>query len=240
MRVLAINATYRKHGSTSQLVAEALAGAAEAGAETGEIRLGDLDIAYCTNCLTCYRDHDSEIAPCVQKDDMSRVLEAIRDADGVIFASPVHCGFVTALMMTFVERATFTLCSPTGEMMGLKGCPRPRLTKKARAAASIVSAGAMPPELRQYCDTATAFLRDTAPMLVNGQFVADLYAGAVFDRPLGDEEATRVMTLRRLTPEQLAEARELGRRVAGAVRQGVKAWDPMDAMAGMEVPGGPA
>jgi len=56
---------------------------------------------------------ESEIAPCTIEDDVGEILEKIRDADEIIMASPVHCGFVTGLMTTFVERIAFRLCRPT-------------------------------------------------------------------------------------------------------------------------------
>jgi len=51
MKVLALNATYRKQGTTTSLVEKALQGAASVGAVTEHLLLKDFDIRYCTNCL---------------------------------------------------------------------------------------------------------------------------------------------------------------------------------------------
>ena len=144
MKVLALNATYRQQGTTTSLVEKALQGAAAVGAETEHLLLKDYDIHYCTNCLKCYADLESEIAPCTHDDDMTLILEKIKEADGVLLGSPVHMGFVAGLMNVFMERACFRLSRPTGEILGIKGCPEPRLTNKPRASASIVTAGMVP------------------------------------------------------------------------------------------------
>ncbi|MGD9323336.1 MAG: flavodoxin family protein, partial [Desulfobacterales bacterium] len=83
MKVLALNATYRKQGTTTSLVEKALQGAAAVGAVTEHLLLKDFDIRYCTNCLKCYGDLESEIAPCTHDDDVTLILEKIKEADGV-------------------------------------------------------------------------------------------------------------------------------------------------------------
>lgn len=227
MKVLALNATYRPDGTTTRLTEKALEGAASRGAGTEMIMLVDHDIQYCTNCLTCYSDLGAEIAPCVINDDVRQILERIDRADAVIVASPVHCGFVTALMHAFVERATFTLCRPTGELAGLKGCPEPRLTGKVRASATIVSAGGVPPDMRQFCDMGTPFLKDFAEMAFNGQVVGDMYAAALFPRQLSDEEYSRAFFHRELTEDQFKEAFDLGGKLVDALKEGrVRPYDP--------------
>ncbi len=227
MKVLAINATSRPKQTTSQLTLKALEGAASMGAETEMVLLKDLDINFCTNCLACYQDHESEIADCTIDDDVRGVLEKIKKADGLILSSPVHSGFVTGLMTTFIERACFTMVKPTGEVLGMKGCPEPRLTDKARAVATIVSAGQIPPELRQYCDMGTPWLQEAAAMIANGSSMGDMYACAFFPHQLNDEEMTRAFLLRELTEEQFAEAFALGEKMARAIKDDeVGPYDP--------------
>lgn len=219
-QVLAINAAGRSHGTTTRLAAAALEGAAALGAATEMVMLKDHDIRFCTNCLTCYQDRKSRIGACSIDDDVRGILEKLAAADGVLFASPVHSGFVTGLMTTFMERAVWPLCLPTGVMLGVAGIPLPRLTDKARVSASLVSAGGVPPEARQYCDTATPWLRDLAPMLCNGPFVGDMYAAACFPRPLNTSEQANLYFFRKLTDAQLAEARALGEAMVRAIAAG--------------------
>lgn len=227
MKILALNATYRPGKTTTQLSEKALEGAASLGADTEMLFLKEADIQYCGNCLSCYRDMESEIAPCVIDDDMGSILEKIRDADGIILSSPVHNGFITGLMTVFFERAIWRLCRPSGELMGLKGCPEPRLTKKPRAIATIVSAGMVPPELREACDQGTPWLKEMATLCFNGQCIGDQYAGAFFPKPLNDEEWSRAYFIRELTDAQLQESYNLGVTVAEAIKSGnVSPYDP--------------
>ena len=171
---------------------------------------------------------ESQIAPCSIDDDMTMVLEKIKDADGIFLASPVHNGFVTGLMTVFFERAIWRLCRPTGEIMGLKGCPEPRLTDKVRAVATIVSAGLVPQELRSYCDGGTPWMLETGSLMVNGSPVGDLYAAAFFPRQLSDQEWPRALFQRELTEEQLTEAYQLGVTLALALKEGrVEAYNPL-------------
>ncbi len=235
MKILALNATYRKQGTTTSLVEKALQGAAAVGAVSEHLLLKDFDIRYCTNCLKCYGDLESEIAPCTHDDDVTLILEKIKEADGVLLGSPVHMGFVTGLMYVFMERTCFRLARPTGELLGLKGCPEPRLTNKPRALASIVTAGAVPKELRQYCDAGTEWLKDNVPMLFNGEFVVDQYAAAFFPKELNDDEWARAFFLRKLTEAQLEEAFELGKTLASRISEGnVRAYDQTMFLDGLE------
>jgi len=226
MKVVAFNAGSAGR-TTSQLAQEALEGAASQGADTEMVMLAEQDIRFCRNCLTCYQDLDSTIAPCPQDDDMPGLLEKIRQADGLIFASPVHAGFVNGLMTTFLERCIWTLCRPTGEIMGLKGAPLPRLQDKPRAVASIMSAGLVPEQMRQYCDAGTPWVLETAVMIANGTAVGDLYAAASFAQPVPDDQWKRALLLRRLSQDQLQKAHDLGAGLAQALAQGkVAPFDP--------------
>jgi multimeric flavodoxin WrbA len=220
MKILAINATYRPQQTTSRLTQAALEGAASQGAATEMVLLKELDIRYCTNCLTCYQDHKTGIGPCSQQDDTDMILEKIQAADGVIFASPVHIGFVTGLMTVFFERIAWRLARSTGEFMGIKGLPEPRLIDKARAVATIVSAGTVPQEMRAYCDVGTPWLLENGALYVNGSPVGDLYAGACFPRPLSHDEQRRALLFRELTADQLEQAYQLGAAMAQAIKAG--------------------
>jgi multimeric flavodoxin WrbA len=226
MKILALNATYRPKETTTRLTQSALEGSASVGADTEMVMLRDKNIQFCKNCLTCYKDLESEIAPCTIDDDVGNILEKIRDADGIIMASPVHCGFVTGLMTAFIERIAFRLCRPTGEFMGLKGCPEPRLTGKPRAVATIVSAGGIPIELRDYCDIGTPWLKDTG-VFFNGECIGDVYAGAVFNKKLQNDEWSKSFLFRELTKEQLQESFDLGVKMAEAINsKKVRPYNP--------------
>ncbi len=219
MKVLAINATYRAKGTTTRLTEAALEGAASKGADTEMVLLRERDIRWCNNCLKCYGDLDSSLAPCSLDDDMTAILEAVQQADGVIFASPIHNGFISGLMTLFFERLVWRMCKPTGDLMGLKGLPEPR-TDKVRAVASIVSAGGMPEKLRKYCD-GTPWVKENSTQFLNGFWVGDLYAAAHLERrPVSADDWASLYHLRKLSPSQLRQAHELGESVAETIDRG--------------------
>lgn len=220
MKIIAANGSYRSTGTTTQLAQKALEGAASIGAEIEMLMLRDLRIEYCKNCLKCYSDHASEIAPCSIEDDMNGILHKLRDADGVIFASPVHNGFVTGLMVVVFERMAWRVLRPVGSFLGAMGMES-RLNSKTRAVVSILSAGGMPQKFRKYCDDGTPWLKSNVPLMLHAQWIGDMYAGAVLERlPKSRDDWTKVYFLRRLADDQLKEAHALGARMASAIKAG--------------------
>jgi hypothetical protein len=135
-----------------------------------------------------------------------------------------------------MERAVWRLCRPTGEFLGLKGCPEPRLTDKPRASASIVTAGCVPEGLREHCDSGTEWIKNNIPMVFNGEFVIDQNAAAYFPKELDDDEWQKALFLRKLTENQHQETFELGKTLAARISEGkVRAFDPsMGLEAGLE------
>jgi multimeric flavodoxin WrbA len=93
-------------------------GARANGVETEMIMLRDREIGYCSNCLQCYSYTGEGIAPCSINDDMDEIIAGIAQADGVLFASPVHNGFVTGLMTVFWERLSWRAARPGGPFLG--------------------------------------------------------------------------------------------------------------------------
>jgi len=181
MHVLAIMGSPRAGGATDRLVDQAISGALEAnpGASIQKIRLGEVRIGPCRNCLACRDDLGAvPYAPCVQRDDMTPLLDDLARADALIIGTPVHMGHVTSLMMAFLERICWTFAKPTGRVLTVRGCPVPR-TAKRRTAAIIVVSGIVPPLLRRFCDEATGLVSRTLKDSLNCRTVGSLYAGAV-------------------------------------------------------------
>jgi multimeric flavodoxin WrbA len=233
MKILALNATYRPAQTTTQLARKALEGAASVGAETEMVLLRERRIEYCTNCLACYRDLESEIPACPLKDEMDDLLAKVRDADGILFASPVHNGFVTGLLTVFFERLAWRVMRPSGTFLGMAMGMRSRLASKTRALAAILNPGGMPQRLRRFCDDGTPWLKSNAPLMLHGQWVGDMYAGAVLTRvPQTEADWNGIYGLRRLAPEQLDEAFRLGVRLAEAAGSGMLRPVTLDTMTG--------
>ncbi|HOG14546.1 MAG TPA: flavodoxin family protein [Synergistales bacterium] len=85
-RILGILGSPRRGGNSETLARKVLEGAAGNEWVTDVIRLQDLEINGCTDCRRCW----SGGSPCVIEDDMSKVYEKVREADLLVFASPLY------------------------------------------------------------------------------------------------------------------------------------------------------
>jgi len=100
MKILAIHGSPRAIRSTTrQLARFVLEGAAEAGAETEMIDLCDLRVTPCTACEGCLFN-----GICVFDDDVPALVARMKEADGIIFASPVYIDNVSGQMKVFFDR----------------------------------------------------------------------------------------------------------------------------------------
>jgi len=107
MKVIAINGSPRKKWNTATLLEKALEGAASEGAETEIIHLYDLDFKGCTSCFACKLKDGKSYGKCALKDELTPVLERLKDADAVLLGSPIYLGNSTGEMRSFMERYIF-------------------------------------------------------------------------------------------------------------------------------------
>ena len=102
MKVIGIVGSPRKNGNTEILTSHALKAIAEEGLETELIRLAGLNIKPCNACMGCLKEERCSI-----EDDLFPIYLKMKEADGIILASPVYYSSVTALMKAFMERAGY-------------------------------------------------------------------------------------------------------------------------------------
>ncbi len=107
MKVIAINGSPRKKWNTATMLEKALEGAASEGAETELIHLYDLNFKGCTSCFACKLKDGKSYGKCAMKDELTHVLEKLRDVDAVILGSPIYLGNCTGEMRSFMERFIF-------------------------------------------------------------------------------------------------------------------------------------
>lgn len=99
-KVLILKGSPRKHGNTS-ILADAFAdGARESGHEVTDIFIREKQIGDCYGCGACQGNGGN----CVQKDDMMEIYEGMKQADAVVFASPVYFYTWTSLMKRVIDR----------------------------------------------------------------------------------------------------------------------------------------
>jgi len=100
MKILAINGSPRTIRSTTRALANfVLEGAADTGAETEMIDLCDFRITPCTACEAC-----SFNGICVNDDDVPAIVTRMKEADGIVFSSPVYIDNISGQMKLFFDR----------------------------------------------------------------------------------------------------------------------------------------
>ena len=184
MKVLAIVGSPRKAKATDLLVDRAIAGAQAAApdCQVTKINLIDHTILPCRNCLACRDSRTSgPMAKCTIRDDMDQIAQHALESDSLVFGTPVHMGYATALMMGFLERITWVFAKPERKVLTIEGCPMPRSDKK-RKAVIIVTSSIVPPLYRRFCDQAAPLIRGTISDSLNAKTLGDLYAGDIEHR----------------------------------------------------------
>lgn len=118
MKVIAIIGSPRKRGNTEQLASHTLKAIAEEGIKTEIISLAGKEIKPCTACMVC-----KEKEECSIKDDLAPIYQKMKQADGIILASPVYFGACTALLKALMERAGYLALHNGRPFQGKVGGP---------------------------------------------------------------------------------------------------------------------
>lgn len=100
MNILIISTSLRNR-SNSQVLADAFAdGAKAAGNNVEKITLKDKSIAFCKGCLACQKTQK-----CVINDDAVEIAEKMKNADVLVFATPIYYYEMSGQMKTMLDRA---------------------------------------------------------------------------------------------------------------------------------------
>lgn len=98
-KVLIVSASLRA-GSNSEILAEECArGARDAGCETELISLKGKQIRFCIGCLSC-----QNTGSCVLKDDVPEIMEKVKNADVLVFATPIYYYEMSGQLKTLLDR----------------------------------------------------------------------------------------------------------------------------------------
>lgn len=104
--IVAVNAGPRKGWNTDTLVCEAARGAESAGATVKKFDLYKLEkYTGCISCFGCKKEKFK--GHCICRDGLTEVLDAIREADGLIIGSPNYLSEMTASFRALYERLIF-------------------------------------------------------------------------------------------------------------------------------------
>ena len=138
MNVIAVSGSYRADGVIDRAMQAAVAGARDAGAHVGELFLRDIHFGHCNNCRTCWDPAvTGPVGPCPVRDDLTHWLRRIAAADGLILASPINVGALTAVFKQFSERfASLSVLTPAPLwkrwLTGVQAFPTCRVKRRGR------------------------------------------------------------------------------------------------------------
>ena len=97
--IFGIGGSERPAGNTDIALASAGELVRSRGARFDSVQLRDFDISPCSPCGDC----NSRTLPCAIGDDTPAIVERMKRADGIIYATPVHGFGLAHLMQIFVE-----------------------------------------------------------------------------------------------------------------------------------------
>ena len=102
MKVLAINGSpHMEEGNTAMILNPFLEGMKEAGSEVEIFYTRKLKIGACNGDMSCWFVNPGT---CGQKDDMQMLLPKIKEADVIVWASPVYYAGVTGPLKNLMDR----------------------------------------------------------------------------------------------------------------------------------------
>ena len=105
-KIVAVNASPRKGWNTDTLVCEAARGAEANGAVVEKFDLYRLDkFTGCISCFGCKKEKFK--GRCICRDGLTPVLDAIREADGLILGSPNYVSEMNTAFRALYERLIF-------------------------------------------------------------------------------------------------------------------------------------
>jgi multimeric flavodoxin WrbA len=107
MKIVAMLGSPRPQGNSSTLARAFLEAGRERGAETQEFLLNQMDFKGCQACMACKTKSET----CCLEDDLAQVLEALREADVLVLASPVYFGDLSSQLKAFFDR-TYSCINP--------------------------------------------------------------------------------------------------------------------------------
>jgi len=99
MKIIALQASPRKGGNCDVLMDEMIKGIEENGGEVVKYYLEDENIDACKACMYC-----AENPECIRKDDGNKILDDLVESDGVIFATPIYYGQMSAQGKLIIDR----------------------------------------------------------------------------------------------------------------------------------------
>ena len=205
--IVSVNGSPRREWNTGTLVREAAEGARGEGAEIRHFDLYRLE-KY-TGCISCFA---CKLAPnegrCVCRDGLAPVLEAIRNADGLILGTPNYLGDISAGLRALYERLIFQSLTYQTERRSYSDRKIPvLLIMTSNAPLAYYEPSGYMDRLRGYQETLGAFVGPTRLLIGDNTVQVEDYSR--FRWTMFDPEAKK-QHREEVFPEQRKEAFALG------------------------------
>ncbi len=98
-KVLVVTTSLRAKSNSDIFAERMIAGAKDAGHDVEHISLKGKTIKFCIGCLTCQKTQK-----CVLKDDAAEIAEKAKNADTLVFATPIYYYEMCGQMKTLLDR----------------------------------------------------------------------------------------------------------------------------------------
>ena len=98
-KVLVISTSLRAKSNSDILTEQLIQGAKDAGHDVEHISLKGKKIGFCIGCLACQKTQK-----CVQNDDAVAIAERVKEADTLVFVTPIYYYEMIGQMKTLLDR----------------------------------------------------------------------------------------------------------------------------------------
>jgi len=105
MRIVAFNGSPHKEGNTYLAIKMVTAELENEGIETEIIHVGNKTISGCAACGQCVKNIDERCV--LPGDEVNHWIQKMKQADGIIFGSPVHYAAMAGTIKSFMDRAFY-------------------------------------------------------------------------------------------------------------------------------------
>jgi multimeric flavodoxin WrbA len=97
--VIVISTSLRKGGNSDTLADELIRGVKDTGNNAEKISLQGKTIEFCKGCLACQKTQK-----CVIQDDVDAIAQKVKNADTIVFATPIYYYEMSGQMKTLLDR----------------------------------------------------------------------------------------------------------------------------------------
>lgn len=99
MKIVVLEGSPNKNGSSNLLAERFICGAKETGHSVDVIDAAHANIRPCIGCIHCGYE-----GPCSQNDDMNEIRQKILDADMIVFVTPLYYYGMSAQLKILIDR----------------------------------------------------------------------------------------------------------------------------------------